>query len=131
MTYKVVCICGSMRYFSEMLDHARALTRNRCIVLMPFDGAYQGCKPDDDIKKMLDDMHLVKISMANEVHVIGWWIGESTSREIRFAEGNFICVRYFRPHLGRLAEWDGPSDRDDVTTDARAKLTRLTAESQG
>lgn len=38
---------------------------------------------------MLDDMHLRKIDMADEIYVInvGSYVGESTQREIAYAKG--------------------------------------------
>lgn len=47
-------------------------------------------------KDMLDDMHLRKIDMADEVFVInvGGYIGESTKREIAYAKENGKVVRF-------------------------------------
>ena len=45
---------------------------------------------------MLDDMHLRKIDMADEIFVIndGGYIGESTRREIEYAKATGKPVRY-------------------------------------
>ena len=45
---------------------------------------------------MLDDMHLRKIDLADEIFVInvGGYIGESTRREIAYAEKTGKKVRY-------------------------------------
>jgi hypothetical protein len=93
--FPVITICGSMRYFAEMLTHARLMTRQGYIVLMPFDGVYAGGMPGDSVKEMLDRMHLAKIDMSAEVHVIGSHIGESTSAEIKYTESRSIPIRYF------------------------------------
>ena len=47
-------------------------------------------------KEMLDDMHLRKIDMADEIFVInvGGYIGESTKREIAYAEKTGKKVNY-------------------------------------
>ena len=47
-------------------------------------------------KEMLDDMHLRKIDLADEIFVInvGGYIGESTRREIAYAEKTGKKVRY-------------------------------------
>jgi hypothetical protein len=85
--FQVTTICGSMRYFGKMLEWADKLTENGYIVLMPFVTVI---KPEDQatspVKAMLDKMHFVKIEMSDCIHVIGSYIGESTSREIAHAE---------------------------------------------
>jgi len=45
---------------------------------------------------MLDEMHLRKIDLADEIFVInvGGYIGESTRREIEYAEKNNKEVKY-------------------------------------
>ena len=68
----------------------------------PFQGAIHGSsetinevwKPGT--KEMLDDMHLRKIDMADEIFVInvGGYIGESTKREIAYAEKTGKKVNY-------------------------------------
>ena len=60
-----------------------------------------GHSGDDEVwtegtKEMLDQMHLRKIDMADEIYVInvGGYIGESTRREIEYAKKNGRVVRY-------------------------------------
>ena len=47
-------------------------------------------------KEMLDDMHLRKIDLADEIFVInvGGYIGESTRREIEYAEDTGKKINY-------------------------------------
>ena len=49
-----------------------------------------------DTKEMLDDMHLRKIDLADEIFVInvGGYIGESTRREIEYAEDTGKKINY-------------------------------------
>ena len=56
---------------------------------------------DDEVwkpgtKEMLDDMHLRKIDLADEIFVInvGGYIGESTRREIEYAEDTGKKINY-------------------------------------
>ena len=60
-----------------------------------------GHSGDDEVwaegtKTMLDDMHLRKIDMADEIYVInvGGYIGQSTRNEIAYAQSRGITVRY-------------------------------------
>ena len=63
-----------------------------------------GHSGDDDVwkpgvKEMLDDMHLRKIDLADEVFVInvGGYIGESTRRKIAYAEQTGKTIKYLEP----------------------------------
>ena len=60
-----------------------------------------GHSGDDEVwkpgtKEMLDDMHLRKIDLADEIFVInvGGYIGESTRREIEYAEDTGKNINY-------------------------------------
>jgi hypothetical protein len=67
-------------------------------------GETWGCTPEQ--KKALDELHLRKIDLADEVFVInvGRYVGESTAREIRYAMAPGKPVRW-------LEAWPyGPPD---------------------
>lgn len=82
--YPVVTICGSMRYFEDMLEVAHRWTADGWIVLMPFviKGGQEG---DEALGTMLDDMHRRKIDLSDRVIVYGEHIGESVTAEIVYA----------------------------------------------
>jgi len=88
--FDIVTICGSMRYWDQMLEEARLATQQGYIVLMPFVAKYVGGVQPDDLKKMLDDMHFTKISMSDYILVVGEHIGESTRNEINYAKEHNI-----------------------------------------
>ena len=52
-------------------------------------------------KEMLDDMHLRKIDLAEEIFVInvGGYIGSSTKTEIEYAEKTGKPVRYLEERM--------------------------------
>lgn len=96
MKRHIVCLCSSTR-FSEAyqranLDHTLA----GHIVLtigcdMRTDAALFEGLPEttlNAIKAGLDVLHLDKIAMADEVHIlnVGGYIGESTTRELVYAQ---------------------------------------------
>ena len=89
-SYKIVTLCGSTRFKEQFLEVQKRLTLEGCIVisvgLFGHSGDEEVWKPGT--KEMLDDMHLRKIDMADEIFVInvGGYIGESTRREIAYAE---------------------------------------------
>lgn len=82
---EIVCICGSMRFATEMRAVHRALTSAGVIVLAPGE---LGGVPTDDQKAALDALHLRKIDLADRVLVVnpGGYVGESTRREIAYAQ---------------------------------------------
>lgn len=85
--WPTVTICGSMRFFPQMLEVAAELTRRGRIVLMPFCVV----APEDldsALKERLDLLHRKKIDLASEVLVVSdesGYCGESTKAEIDYA----------------------------------------------
>ena len=80
------------------MEAQKRLTLKGCIVisvgLFGHSGDEEVWKPGT--KEMLDDMHLRKIDMADEIYVInvGGYIGESTRREIAYAKKTGKKVNY-------------------------------------
>lgn len=94
---KVVVVCGSMRFASQMLEEYQRRTLRREIVLIPgclSPGVCDGHTAAE--KELLDELHLRKIDLADEVLVlnIGGYMGESTTREVTYARSVGKPVRY-------------------------------------
>ena len=99
--YKIVTLCGSTRFKEQFLETQKRLTLEGYIVISVGLFGHSG---DDDVwkpgvKEMLDDMHLRKIDLADEIFVInvGGYIGESTRREIAYAEKTGKTIKYLEP----------------------------------
>lgn len=96
--YKVVTLCGSTKFKDEFMEAQKRLTLEGNIVisvgLFGHAGDEEVWKPG--VKEMLDDMHLRKIDMADEIFVINvnGYIGESTRREIAYATQAGKGIRY-------------------------------------
>ena len=96
--YKVITLCGSTRFKEAFYDAQKRLTLEGNIVisvgLFGHAGDEEVWKPG--VKEMLDDIHLRKIDMADEIFVInvGGYIGESTRREIDYATKTGKTVSY-------------------------------------
>ncbi|WP_019074406.1 hypothetical protein [Streptomyces hokutonensis] len=102
---KVVVLCGSTRYWEKFQEANLYETAAGRIVLAP------GCNlkephplwadpvQADRLKKVLDDLHLRKIDLADEVLVVnpGGYIGDSTRREIGYALSHGKPIRYTHP----------------------------------
>ena len=96
--FKVITLCGSTRFKDEFLEAQKRLTLEGNIVISVGLFGHSG---DDEVwtdgmKDMLDRQHLAKIDMADEIFVInvGGYIGDSTRREIAYAEFRGKSVAY-------------------------------------
>ena len=99
--YKIVTLCGSTRFKDQFIETQKQLTLDGCIVisvgLFGHSGDEEVWKPGT--KEMLDDMHLRKIDLADEIFVlnVGGYIGESIRSEIADAEKTGKKVNYREP----------------------------------
>lgn len=97
----IVCLCGSGR-FREAFEQAEfdETAAGRIVLTI-------GCNTKDiardvdwsHLKPMLDELHLRKIDLANEVLIlnVGGYIGESTARELAYAKQQNKVVRFLEP----------------------------------
>ena len=99
--YKIITLCGSTRFKDAFLESQKKLTLEGNIVISVGLFGHSG---DNEVwtegtKDMLDDMHLRKIDLADEIFVInvGGSIGSSTRREIEYATAAGKLVRYLEP----------------------------------
>lgn len=100
--FPIRTICGSMRYYDQMIEIAQRETANGVIILMPFVAGYAGAVETDERKEMLDRMHFAKIDMSDAIIVVGIHIGESTQSEIAYAERTGKTVLYWALHFGAI-----------------------------
>ena len=87
--YKIITLCGSIKFKDEFMKVQEKLTLDGNIVLTP--NSFNNIKKeniDEKTKKMLDEMHKQKIDMSDEIYVInvGGYMGESTKSEIEYAK---------------------------------------------
>lgn len=101
---KIVCLCGSTRFYGYFQRANYEETMNGNIVLsigfypQAQDGMHgEHCGVTPEQKIALDELHKRKIDLADEVLVlnVGGYIGESTQSEIRYAEMTNTPVRYW------------------------------------
>lgn len=102
----VVTLCGSTRFMKEFFDAGWQLTLSGVIVLSvgvvttdeqaDEDGAHAAEELGDSMKHKLDVLHFRKIDLSDFVFVlnIDYYIGESTAREIVYAESRGLPVFY-------------------------------------
>jgi hypothetical protein len=101
----IVVICGSTRFMAEMTEADLRETTAGKIVVKP------GCDMKsphelwsdpgeaEALKVRLDDLHRAKIRLADEVLVVGDYIGDSTRAEIAYARSLGKPVRFTHPEV--------------------------------
>lgn len=84
---EIVVICGSTRFKQQIMEVNRNETMLGRIVLAPGVFGHAGDRLTDEDKLRLDELHLAKIDLSDEVIVVcpGGYIGESPAREIEYA----------------------------------------------
>ena len=93
---EIVCICGSTRFVEEMRAANRELTFAGVIVVAPGEADEL---VTEEQKTALDALHLRKIDLADRVLVVnpGGYVGESTRREIAYADATGTPVSFTDP----------------------------------
>ena len=101
--HKIVCLCGSTRFFTDFMQANYEETMAGNIVLsvgfyphssIEAHGQTIGITSEQKIE--LDELHKRKIDLADEIYVlnIGGYIGESTKSEIEYAKKYGKPIRY-------------------------------------
>ena len=96
--FKVITLCGSTRFKNEFLEAQKRLTLEGNVVITVglFGHSGDDVVWTEGVKDMLDRQHLAKIDLADEIFVInvGGYIGDSTRREIAYAEFKGKTIKY-------------------------------------
>ena len=100
----IVCLCGSTRFGEAFrLAEFQETLAGKIVLTI---GCNMKCDDDlfghlneaarEQIKRNLDELHLRKIDLAKEVLIlnVGGYIGESTSKELAYAQGLGKTIRY-------------------------------------
>ena len=106
MKPKIICLCGSTRFYKEFQEANYSFTMEGNIVLSvgfyphsseQAHGQHIGISDEQKIK--LDELHKRKIDLADSVFVInvGGYIGTSTRSEIAYAITHNKLVEYLEP----------------------------------
>lgn len=103
---KIITLCGSSKFKTEFERVQKQLSYgNNCIVLsLDFftkseNLFYDNKETKELAESKLRETHLAKISISDEIYVINkdGYIGESTSKEIEYAQSLGIPVKYLEP----------------------------------
>lgn len=88
MSNRIITVCGSMRFFRQMLEVAAEFTGEGWIVLTPF------VAKDGMNDASLDSLHFDKIELSQTIVVVSvdGYVGESTRREISYAASRGVNI---------------------------------------
>ena len=96
--FKVITLCGSTRFKDEFLEAQKRLTLEGNVVISVGLFGHSGDNEvwSEGVKDMLDRQHLAKIDLADEIFVVnvGGYIGDSTRREIAYADYRGKSITY-------------------------------------
>ncbi len=95
--YKVITLCGSIKFKDEFLSVQKKLSLAGNIVISV--GLFEFNEDDvfnNELIEMLKDMHKRKIDMSDEIFVINknGYIGSSTKSEIEYAKARGKKINY-------------------------------------
>jgi hypothetical protein len=106
---RIVVICGSTRFMTEMNEADLRETIAGKIVVKPgcdlksphelWSDPAEAEAEAEALKARLDDLHRAKIRLADEVLVVGDYIGDSTRAEIAYARSLGKPVRFTHPEV--------------------------------
>lgn len=102
---KIITLCGSTRFTSEMLREAWRLTIAGNIVihwniLEGKEAFSHGAEREGgNVKEIIDALYLHKVEMAAEVRVlnVGGYVGESTRNELAHARKHGKVITWLEP----------------------------------
>lgn len=96
---KIITVCGSLRFYKEMMEITEEMELQGNCMLVPI---YNPARPNkDDFTKedalTLDKMHKEKIKLADAILVVNvdGYIGNSTKSEIEFAKSLNKEILYY------------------------------------
>ncbi|XIE80875.1 hypothetical protein AB6O49_29180 [Streptomyces sp. SBR177] len=102
---RIVVICGSTRFMAEMTEaDLRETTAGKIVVKPGCDlksphALWSDPAGAEALKARLDELHRAKIRLADEVLVVGDYIGDSTRAEIAYARSLGKPVRFAHPEV--------------------------------
>ena len=109
---KIICLCGSSRFVDIMAVVGWLLEKDEGAIILSLHLLPQWYPnvPEhhlaeaEGVAEQLDELHLRKIDLANEIFVIDWnkYIGQSTTREIEYATIQNKPIRYITQELAYL-----------------------------
>lgn len=102
MKRSIITLCGSTRFKEQFIEIEKKLTLEGCIPLPPaFYGKAEEIEYSPEMLQQLWELHLDKINISDGIYVInpGGYIGDSTKKEIDYAQSKGKTVRFYTEEM--------------------------------
>lgn len=87
---KIITVCGSLRFYKEMMDITEKMELEGNCMLVPIYNPSRPNKDDFTLEEalILDNMHKERIKLADAILVVNVdnYIGDSTKKEVEYAK---------------------------------------------
>ncbi len=99
MNYKIVTICGSMKFRNEMMMISEKLELEQRYVVIQCIYGDSSKEYNEFEMEILSQLHFEKIKISDAIYVvnINGYIGEATKKEIEFAKSLNKEILYLEP----------------------------------
>lgn len=102
---KVICLCGSSRFIDIMailaweFEKLGAITLSLHLLPMNYAQCEDHLAEKQGVAEQMDELHLRKIDISDEVFIVNkdGYIGDSTKREIRYANEHSKPIKWLEP----------------------------------
>ncbi|SMF84939.1 hypothetical protein SAMN05661091_2773 [Paenibacillus uliginis N3/975] len=95
---RVITLCGSTK-FKDQFEQANAFLtlQGNIVISVAFFEQSEGFEITEEQADLLGNLHFRKIDISDEIFVIdvGGYIGNSTKKEIKYAEEKGKAIRYY------------------------------------
>ena len=100
----IITICGSLKFYNQMLDIYSGLTARGWIVFFPSVSANHRMelrKSVEEISNLMYNIHKKKIEMSDSIIIVDVdnYVGADTTKEIEYAKELGIPVTYYSRDL--------------------------------
>ena len=105
---KIITLCGSTKFKQEFLNVNKWLTlQGNVVITVGLFGQVDNEPIFPEEKILLDEIHKVKIDLADEIFVIdiNGYIGNSTKNEIEYANSKNKKIRFFSSEKSDFEYW--------------------------
>lgn len=100
---KIITVCGSLRFYKEMMEITEKLELEGNCMLVPIYNPSKSSKDyfTEEEALMLDKMHKERIKLADAILVVNvdGYIGNSTKNEIEFAKSLNKEIMYYSDYI--------------------------------
>ena len=104
----IITLCGSTKFKQEFLNVNKWLTlQGNVVISVGLFGQIDNEPISPEEKILLDEIHKVKIDLANEIFVINvdGYIGKSTKSEMEYADQKGKKIRFYMDEKSDLNMW--------------------------